>query len=41
MARAPARAFLRAAGFKDPDFNKPFVSLSVPWSSGQPYVLLP
>ena len=37
VARAPARSFLRAAGFTDADFfKKPFVSLSVPWTTGQP-----
>eukprot|EP00037_Helgoeca_nana_P037078 m.14483 g.14483 ORF g.14483 m.14483 type:complete len:596 (+) comp8386_c0_seq1:94-1881(+) len=36
LARAPARAFLRAAGFTDDDFSKPIVSISVPWASGQP-----
>ena len=36
LARAPARSFLRAAGFTDADFKKPFVSLSVPWTTGQP-----
>ena len=36
VARAPARSFMRAAGFTDADFKKPFVSLSVPWTTGQP-----
>lgn len=35
-ARAPARSFLRATGFKDEDFRKPIISISIPWASGQP-----
>eukprot|EP00040_Diaphanoeca_grandis_P026092 m.145535 g.145535 ORF g.145535 m.145535 type:complete len:613 (-) comp30444_c0_seq6:566-2404(-) len=36
VARAPARSFLRAAGFKTEDFKKPIVTLAVPWTTAQP-----
>eukprot|EP00912_Choanoflagellata_sp_UC4_P000943 UC4_evm2s580 len=33
VARAPARAFLRAAGFKTEDFEKPLITVAVPWAT--------
>ncbi|MCX8514963.1 MAG: dihydroxy-acid dehydratase [Burkholderiales bacterium] len=34
--RAPARAMLRAVGFKDDDFNKPLITISCPYTNITP-----
>jgi dihydroxy-acid dehydratase len=36
ITRAPARAMLRAVGFKDEDFNKPLITISCPYTNITP-----
>ena len=36
VKRAPARAMFRAVGYKDKDFEKPIVTLAVPYTNATP-----